>query len=109
MESLKKNKTLLIVFSLSCVGFLLYQFSGVFKSAAVSMVETSSVDEATTSEILTLLSQMQQAKIDSELFTSTVWNSLVDYSVPLPTDAPGRPDLFGTSLQSASVAGSLRP
>jgi len=109
MESLKKNKVLLIVFSISVVAFLFYQFGGVFKSATVSVIETSPVDEAATAEILTLLSQMQQAKIDTELFASSVWTSLVDYSVSLPTDTPGRPDLFGSTLSPASSQPSVRP
>lgn len=109
MESLKKNKVLLIVFGVSFIAFLFYQFGGVFKSATVSVVETSPVDEATTSEILTLLSQMQQAKIDTELFTSSTWTTLVDYAVPLPTDVPGRPDLFGSALAPASLQASVRP
>lgn len=109
MESLKKNKTLLIVFSISAVAFLFYQFSGVFKSATVSLVETSPVDDAATNEILTVLTQMQQAKIDTELFASSVWTSLVDYSVSLPTDAPGRPDLFGGTLSPTSPQTSVKP
>lgn len=109
MESLKKNKVLLIVFSISVVAFLFYQFGGAFKSATVSVIETSPVDEAATAEILTLLAQMQQAKIDTDLFASSVWTSLIDYSVSLPMDTPGRPDLFGSGLSSAPSPTSVKP
>lgn len=97
MESLKKNKFLLIFFGISLIAFLVYQFSGVFTSTDTT-TEITQVDNTTSIEILRLLNQMQQAKIDTELFTSTAWMALVDYSVPLPNDPPGRPDLFGSSF-----------
>jgi len=100
MESLKKNKILLIVFGISLVAFLMYQFSGIFNFVEVDVVEVSPADVATTAEILTILSKMQQAKIDSELFTGSAWTSLVDYAIPLPNDVPGRTDLFGPTLQT---------
>ncbi len=101
MESLKKNKILLTIFGISLVTFLLYQFGGIFQSTRIDVVEVSPADEAATAEILTLLNKMQQAKIDSDLFTSSAWKSLVDYAIPLPNDVPGHPDLFGPIRQSS--------
>lgn len=109
MESLKKNKILLTVFGISLVAFLFYQFSGTFKSSVVDIVEVNPVDEAATAEILTLLTQMQQAKIDSELFTSSAWTSLIDYSIPLPNDVRGRPDLFGPTFRSTPSQVTVQP
>jgi len=109
MESLKKNKVLIIIFSVSLVAFLIYQFGGIFKGSIIDTVEVSPVDEANTAEILKLLSQMQQAKIDSELFSGSAWTSLVDYSIPLPNDVPGRPDLFSDTLQSAPAQVNVQP
>lgn len=96
MESLKKNKTLVILLVISLVAFLGYEFQGMF----VSNTEVAAVDTSLTSDILNSLSEMQQAKIDSDLFTSSAWVKLVDHSIVLPNDAPGRPELFGTSFQS---------
>ncbi len=109
MESLKKNKILLIVFIISVIAFLFYQFGNVFESATVSVIETSPVDEAATAEILTLLGQMQRAKIDTELFASSAWTSLVDYSIPLPNDVPGRPELFSGGFTSVPSQTSVKP
>lgn len=96
MESLKKNKTLVILFVISLIAFLGYEFKGMI----ISDTPTASVDTSITSEILSSLSEMQQAKIDSDLFTSTAWKNLVDYSIVLPSDTPGRPELFGSTFQS---------
>jgi hypothetical protein len=41
------------------------------------------------------------------VFTSTAWTSLRDLSAPIPTNTPGRTDLFG-SLSAASVQGNVQ-
>jgi hypothetical protein len=109
MESLKKNKVLITIFILALLAFLGYQFGGTLKNEVTDVIEVNAADEAATTEILTLLNQMQQAKIDSELFTSTAWANLVDYSISLPTDTPGRPDLFGATLKAPSLQIQARP
>ena len=95
MESLKKNKKLVIAFIIAFVAFSGYQFKGVF----VADSEIVNVDTTLSFNILNSLSEMQRAKIDNELFNSTAWTKLVDYSIILPSDAPGRPDLFGNTFQ----------
>lgn len=101
MESLKKNKTLLIVLLISFVLFAVYELKG--SIGGTTAVNTApNANAAITTDMLSSLAEMQQATIDTTLFTSTAWVSLVDYSIQLPTDTPGRPELFGGTLQSTA-------
>jgi len=106
MQSLKQNKILLTLFVLSLVAFLFYQFSGSEDVVVLDplLVGNEVVEDQATTQILLLLNQMQQASIDGRVFTSTAWTSLVDQSIALPTDAPGRPELFTGPLRSQGVS-----
>ncbi|MCX6703118.1 MAG: hypothetical protein NTV02_00290 [Candidatus Zambryskibacteria bacterium] len=101
MESLKHNKKLVILLAISFIAFLAYQFGGVLMPKNNDFSVDTATEDTITKDILVLLNQMQQARIDGDLFTSTAWTTLVDYSIPLPSDVPGRADLFGVSLGSS--------
>jgi hypothetical protein len=109
MQSLKQNKILLGLLAISLIAFSFYHFSGSQDAIVIDplLVGNSVVEDKVTADILILLNQMQQASIDGELFTSTAWTSLVDQSIVLPSDTPGRPDLFTGSLQSAQVVSAF--
>lgn len=105
MQSLKQNKILVTVFLISLVAFLFYQFAG--KDVVVidpALVGNEVVADQATADMLSLLYKMQQASIDADFFTSTAWTNLVDQSASLPTDAPGRSNLFDGTLQGQSVS-----
>ena len=105
MQSLKQNKILIGLFLVSLVAFLIYHFSGLKDTTVIDplLVGNEVVSDQTTSDILSLLDKMQQASIDGQLFTSTAWTSLVDQSAVLPTDTPGRSDLFAGPLRSQTT------
>lgn len=105
MQSLKQNKILLGLFTVSLIAFLIYHFSGGKDVVVIDplLVGNTVVEDPVTSDILILLNQMEQARINVDFFTTTAWTNLVDQSVVLPTDAPGRSDLFTGPLQSAQV------
>lgn len=102
MQALKQNKILLSLFVVSLLTFVIYKVTGVEDEVVIDplLVGNQVVMDQTTTEILNLLSRMQQASIDGEIFSSTAWKNLVDQSVVLPTDTPGRPDLFTGALRS---------
>lgn len=104
MQALKQNKMLLILFVVSLVAFLVYQFGGTVVPSEDPSLAVGTVEESITQDILSLLDKMQQAQINSELFTATSWTSLVDYSIDLPSDTPGRLDLFSGTLQGNAPA-----
>lgn len=90
---------------ISLIAFLFYHFSGGEDLVVIDplLVGNQVVEDKVTADILLLLNQMQQVSIDDQLFTSTAWTNLVDQSTTLPTDNPGRADLFAGPLQSAQV------
>lgn len=110
MESLKQNKTLLVLFFISLIAFVLYQFGGSLNLGISSNNTIEVADDAATADILRLLGQMQQAQINSDLFSSSAWTNLIDHSVALPTDAPGRPELFSGTFQiNQTVSQTVTP
>lgn len=109
MQSLKQNKILLGLLVISLIAFLAYHFSGGEDAVVIDplLVGNEVVEDPLTTEILGLLSQMEQARINADFFTTTAWTNLVDQSIILPTDTPGRPDLFTGPLQSAQVVSAF--
>lgn len=108
MQSLKQNKILLGLLVISLIAFLLYHF-GIDEDTVIVdplFVGNSVVENKETADILLLLNQMQQASIEGDLFTSTAWTNLVDHSIVLPSDTPGRQDLFGGGLQTIFIVGT---
>jgi len=107
MQSLKQNKILLALFIIALVAFLIYQFGGASTPVEDPLFSDQTVEDSIAQDVLVLLNKMQQARIDSDLFTATSWTTLVDYSISLPDDIPGRPELFTGPLRgNASVATS---
>ena len=94
MEALKKNKTLLYTFVVTLIIFLGYFL---FMGSGISLV--SQAPDASTStvgtDILASLQELSSAQINMSLFASPAWASLQDISAGVPTDAPGKTDLFG--------------
>ncbi|MHB1316854.1 MAG: hypothetical protein ACYCZW_03290 [Minisyncoccota bacterium] len=104
MESLKKNKILIILFIVAFLAFVVYQFGGKLNLASVTTSTPSLEDKKTTEDILSLLTKMQQVEISGDIFTATTWTSLVDYSVTLPTDPPGKTDLFNPVFYQNNIS-----
>lgn len=99
MESLKQNKILVSVLVLSIVIFFGYRFFG---GDIEDVIVNSDASTNGGSEFVVLLERLRKVDINDSLFQSTAWNNLVDYSVILPTDQPGKSDLFGKIGQSSS-------
>jgi len=60
---------------------------------------------ASAARILVLLKQVQQIKMDTKIFSSPVFQSLDDYSIPIPSVDVGRPNPFAP-IPGAPVAPS---
>ena len=50
--------------------------------------------EAAGAQVLILLNQIQSLSIDTSLFSDPGWNTLVDYTVPIPPENVGRSNPF---------------
>jgi hypothetical protein len=106
MEALKQNKVLVGMFVIVCIAFGFYIFGG--NKDVVSPLLTSVDTSNSGQNIVSLLAQVEQARIDTTLFSSSLWNTLKDYSIPIPDTAPGKTDIFApvgnTNNTSVSVA-----
>ncbi len=97
MESIKKNKILLVTFVITFIAFVYFVFfnGGDTVQNVISVDGTSYTGQtAAGQEILSLLAQLRTLKIDSNLFSDDVWTSLRVFSVILPDTKPGKKNLF---------------
>lgn len=90
------KKTLLIVAALLVVGAGVYFFmSGTPTDDSGLIVEEGGSDASLVgTRILSLLHQINSLKIDSSFFTSEVYSSLVDHTVPIYEQNVGKPNPF---------------
>jgi flagellar basal body-associated protein FliL len=59
----------------------------------VTPLESANAEEVG-SRVLFLLNQINSLKIDTSIFSSTVYRSLVDYTISIPEQNVGRPNPF---------------
>ena len=109
----KKSSTkniIIIVAVLAVAGLAYFYFSGTPQDASSQLVSDAPpspvTDEAT--KILTLLNQTSSLRINTTLFTSPVYKSLVDHTVPVIEQAVGKPNPFFYSLPPAPPASKTK-
>ncbi len=88
----------LVVIAIVTLGLFFY-YRGSPSDGSLSSLQTrvtpeSAKAKADSDRILLLLNQINQLRIDSALFKSTVFNSLVDYSITIPEQPVGRANPF---------------
>jgi hypothetical protein len=96
---------LIIIVGILVLGGGYYAIS-YFRTTTNLVTEQTEEQNKTTASVLRTLSALQKAQIDTSIFTSTLWNSLVDIGTPLPNNKPGKSDLFGAGqigTQSSST------
>ena len=97
MEALKKNKILAAIFLITLIIFVYFTFfsgDGSNGASISTALNGPSADQTVGGEILSMLAQMSGVKIDNSLFSDTTWISLRDFSVTLPTNLPGKSNIF---------------
>jgi len=88
-----KTKTYLTVGIIVVVLVIAYlYFTGGSSPSAASLLQSSTASVG--SEDLALLNQVRSIHIDTTLFSSPVYQSLQDYSVPIDPQNVSRPDPF---------------
>lgn len=100
------SKSLIGIIVLVIVGALVYFFYIGNKAPDVdSLLDSQATPDATaaSSRILALLNQISSLKIDTSLFNDPAYQSLVDYSVPIPEIPVGRNNPF------APISGVSQP
>ncbi len=92
------KKTFIIIIVIIAVAALIYFYNLGNSSAdsASSLQESgaSAETQAVGSRVLSLLNQISSLKIDSSIFTSASYKSLVDYTIAIPEQNIGRPNPF---------------
>lgn len=91
-KSSKKSWIIVIIIIAIAAGAYFYFQGGSAPEDDLLSVSPSSV--LVGANVLSLLNQIQSIRIDTSVFSSPAYQSLVDYTVPIPTLNVGRPDPF---------------
>lgn len=110
----KKARTILIVIVVGLVGFAAYHF---FLKPDVTPIEdtlllvddTGMLDSPAGQEVLSLLSQLRSIQLDTTVFETLVFKSLIDRRVELEEQPMGRSNPFVTVGTDAPLSPSPRP
>lgn len=82
--------TVIIVLSIT----VYYLFFAGSAPASNSLLQAQPEGELVGAQVLSLLNQIQSLRIDSTFFQSPAYQSLVDYTVPIPAENVGRANPF---------------
>lgn len=94
------KKTLLIVIVIVIISLsVFFYYKGSPTDSNISSVQSSGSPESVDAQIvgtrvLSLLNQISELKIDSSIFSSAVYKTLIDYTVEIPTQDVGRLNPF---------------
>lgn len=91
-----KKLTVILIIILVLASFVYFYMKGNELSKNSSLLEGSTPDVSNNvgAEVLALLNQVKLIKIDSTIFESPVYKTLVDYTVEVPPQPVGRPNPF---------------
>ena len=104
MQKPNSSKTIIAVIAILIIaGGAYFYFSGTPTDTGSLITEESSSDAALVgSRVLVLLNQINSLKIDSKFFTSEVYSSLVDHTVPIYEQNVGKSNPFFHPGKAAS-------
>lgn len=90
-SSKKSIYILLAVIAVSALGY--FMFTG-NSTPDIGLLGTGETTPPIAAEIVSLLNQIESLHIDTSLFTNPAYQTLRDYSVPIPALNLGRPNPF---------------
>jgi hypothetical protein len=90
MKSLESHKGIVIAVVLFALVILAYNYL----APSTSTVAPDLVTAGPGAEVVSLYSSLQSITFDQSIFTSPSYESLTDFSTPLPTEAIGRTSPF---------------
>ncbi len=92
---MKKNTILIIVIVAALAGGVYFYYQGSATPGSDTLqTEISPEVQASATRVLNLLNQIKSLKIDGSLFKSAEFQTLQDYSVPIPPVDVGRVNPF---------------
>ena len=113
----QKSKTpiIILIVVLILAGVAYFYYTGTPKDTSASLTTTAqnSAAAAEGAKVLALLNQISSLQIDTSLFTSPVYQSLVDHTVQVIPQNVGRPNpfasLFGSIVPASPDTGGFAP
>ncbi|HZS42636.1 MAG TPA: hypothetical protein VFA52_00210 [Candidatus Paceibacterota bacterium] len=97
MQTIRKYKMPLIIIGVLILAFVIYSFwhggssnNGAVLTASSPAANNPQVGQAFVNQLLTL----QGVRLNSEIFSNPSFNTLQDFSQPVPTEPQGRPNPF---------------
>ncbi len=112
MKTHSSRKTTIIAVVVILIAIIAYfYYNGSSSSTGALLLVSQEGGQSIGSSELALLNQIQSLKIDTSLFQSPVYKSLLDHTVPIPTEQVGRPNPFvpypgDTTVMTGSGAGA---
>ena len=97
MQRKSSAKSLLILGGIIVIGiFAYFYFTGSPQDTSSQLSAGTQTDSVTNeaTQIITLLNQTSALRIDTALFNSPVYKSLVDHTVPVVVQPVGKPNPF---------------
>lgn len=88
-----KKTTIVAVVAIIVLVIVYFYFSGGTTPESVGTLQAQSAN-VVGSRVLSLLNQIESLQIKTDLFKSTAYQTLVDYSVEIPELPVGRPNPF---------------
>ena len=104
----KKTLIGIVIILIIAAGIYFYTSSSSPSSSSGGLLQAEASPEASAAaaRVLTLLNQIRSLRIDRTLFSDPAYQTLRDYSVPIPAVGVGRPNpfapLFGVSVSTTT-------
>ena len=89
----KNSIVVAVIIIIAVIVYFYYEGSPSSSSASSSLLTASSNSSVGSTE-LSLLNQVQSLSIDPSIFKDPAYQTLVDYTVPIPEEGVGRPNPF---------------
>jgi hypothetical protein len=93
-SSIKSYLILAVIVIIAVMAYFYYKGSGAPTGTSLLQTDQSVADQAAGARVLSLLSQVRALNIDNKFFQNTVYQSLRDHTVPIPTENVGRVNPF---------------
>jgi len=95
-SSNKKNAIIVIVVLILVIGgWYFYKNGGSSPSSSALVPSPSDASQsAIGADVFSILNSVSSIRIDASFFNSSVYQSLVDYSIAVPSQSVGRPNPF---------------
>lgn len=112
MQKKPSTKNLIILGAVILVAILAYfYFSGAPTDSSAQLTDSDITPSPVTNEatkILTLLNDTSALHIDTALFNSPVYKSLVDHTVPVLEQPVGKPNPFFYTIPTPATPGVIK-